>query len=158
MVVADPIGPGFVASLSRPGGNITGFTTSETVIMGKMLELLIEIALGLQRVALIFNADTAPGRGMYHFRDFAAAARSSKLEPIAADARSDAEIETVVASLGREPRGGLVVTPDYFMLNHSEQIISQAARNSVPTIYPWRSLVRQGGLVSYGPTSRFNYR
>ncbi|MBV8337744.1 MAG: hypothetical protein JO358_20390, partial [Alphaproteobacteria bacterium] len=93
VVVADPISPGFVASLSRPGGNITGFTTSETVIMGKMVELLIEIASGLKRVALIFNADTAPGRGMYHFRDFAAATESSKLEPIAADARSDAAIE-----------------------------------------------------------------
>jgi ABC-type uncharacterized transport system substrate-binding protein len=151
VVVADPVGPGFVASLSRPGGNITGFTTSETVIMAKMLELLMEIAPGLTRVALIFNADTAPGRGMYHFRDFAAAARSSKLEPIAADARSDAEIETVVASLGEESGGGLAVTPDYFMLNHSTQIIAQAARNKVPTIYPWRPVVRQGGLISYGP-------
>ena len=101
---------------------------------------------------MIFNADTAPGRGTYYFRDFEAAARSSKLEPIAADARSDAEIETVVTSLGGEARGGLVVTPDYFMLNHSEQIISQAARNNVPTVYPWRSVVaRQDGLLSYGP-------
>jgi putative tryptophan/tyrosine transport system substrate-binding protein len=152
VVVADPVGPGFVASLRRPGGNITGFTTSEAVIAAKMLELLTEIASGLKRVALIFNSDTAPGRGMYHFRDFAAAARSSKLEPIAADARSDAEIETIVTLLGGEPRAGLVVTPDYFMLSHSEQIISQAARNGVPTVYPWRSVVtRQNGLLSYGP-------
>jgi putative ABC transport system substrate-binding protein len=152
VVVADPVGPGFVASLRRPGGNITGFTTSETVIAAKMLEFLMEIAPGLKRVALIFNSDTAPGRGMYHFRDFAAAARSSKLEPIAADARSDAEIETIVTSLGGEPRAGLVVTPDYFMLSHSGQIISQAARNGVPTVYPWRSVVtKQNGLLSYGP-------
>jgi putative ABC transport system substrate-binding protein len=152
VIVADPVGPGFVASLPRPGGNITGFINSEAVIAAKMLELLTEIAPGLKRVAMIFNPDTAPGRGTYYFRDFEAAARSSKLEPIAADARSDAEIETVVTSLGGEARGGLVVTPDYFMLNHSEQIISQAARNNVPTVYPWRSVVaRQDGLLSYGP-------
>jgi len=152
VIVADPVGPGFVAGLPRPGGNITGFINSEAVIGAKMLELLTEIAPGLKRVAMIFNPDTAPGRGTYYFRDFEAAARSSKLEPIAADARSDAEIETVVTSLGGEARGGLVVTPDYFMLNHSEQIISQAARNNVPTVYPWRSVVaRQDGLLSYGP-------
>jgi len=152
VIVADPVGPGFVASLPRPGGNITGFINSESVIGAKMLELLTEIAPGLKRVAMIFNPDTAPGRGTYYFRDFEAAARSSKLEPIAADARSDAEIETVVTSLGGEPRGGLVVTPDYFMFNHSEQITSQAARNNVPTVYPWRSVVaRQDGLLSYGP-------
>jgi putative ABC transport system substrate-binding protein len=152
VIVADPVGPGFVASLSRPGGNITGFINSEAVIAAKMLELLMEIAPGLKRVAMLFNPDTAPGRGTYYFRDFEAAARSSKLEPIAADARSDAEIETVVTSLGGEPRGGLVVTPDYFMLNHSKQIISQSTRNNVPTVYPWRSVVaRQDGLFSYGP-------
>jgi putative ABC transport system substrate-binding protein len=152
VIVADPVGPGFVAGLPRPGGNITGFINSEAVIGAKMLELLTEIAPGLKRVAMIFNPDTAPGRGTYYFRDFEAAARSSKLEPIAADARSDAEIETVVTSLGGEPRAGLVVTPDYFMFNHSEQIISQAARNNVPTVYPWRSVVaRQNGLLSYGP-------
>jgi ABC-type uncharacterized transport system substrate-binding protein len=152
VVVADPVGPGFVAGLQRPGGNITRFINSEAVIGAKMLELLTEIAPGLKRVAMIFNSDTAPGRGAYYFRDFEAAARSSKLEPIAADARSDAEIETVVTSLGGEPHGGLVVTPDYFMLNHCEQIISQAARNNVPTVYPWKSVVAgQGGLLSYGP-------
>src|SRR5258708_18302245 len=148
VIVGGSVGPGFVAGLPRPGGNITGFINSEAVIGAKMLELLTEIAPGLKRVAMIFNPDTAPGRGTYYFRDFEAAARSSKLEPIAADARSDAEIETVVTSLGGEPRAGLVVTPDYFMFNHSEQIISQAARNNVPTVYPWRSVVaRQNGLL-----------
>jgi putative ABC transport system substrate-binding protein len=152
VVVADPVGPGFVAGLPRPGGNITGFINSEAVIGAKMLELLTEIAPGLKRVAMIFDPDTAPGRGTYYFRDFEAAARSSKLEAIAAEARSDAEIETVVTSLRGEPRGGLIVTPDYFMFNHSEQIISQAARNNVPAVYPWRSVVaRQDGLLSYGP-------
>jgi putative tryptophan/tyrosine transport system substrate-binding protein len=152
VIVADPIGPGFVASLPRPGGNITGFINSEAVLGAKMLELLTEIAPGLKRVAMIFNPDTAPGRGTYYFRDFEAAARSSNLEPIAADARSEAEIQAVVTSLGGEPRGGLVVTPDYFMLNHSAQITSHAARNNVPAVYPWKSVVTgQHGLLSYGP-------
>ena len=152
VVVADPVGPGFVTSLSRPGGNITGFINSEAAIGAKMLELLTEIASGIKRVAMIFDPDTAPGRGTYYYRDFEAAARSVQLEPIEARARSDAEIEAVVTSLGGEPRGGLVVTPDYFMFNHSQQIVSQAARNNVPTIYPWRSVVsKQDGLISYGP-------
>jgi putative ABC transport system substrate-binding protein len=152
VVVADPVGPGFVAGLSRPGGNITGFINSEAVMGAKMLELLREIAPGLERIAMMFNPDTAPGRGTYYLRDFEAAARSSNLKSIAAEARSDADIETVVTSLGGEPRGGLVVTPDYFMFNHTEQIVSQAARNNVPTVYPWKSVVvKQDGLLSYGP-------
>ena len=81
VIVADPVGPGFVASLPRPGGNITGFINSESVIAAKMLELLTEIAPGLKRVAMIFNPDTAPGRGTYYFHDFETAARSSKLFP-----------------------------------------------------------------------------
>ena len=98
---------------------------------------------------MLFNPDTAPGGGKYYFRDFEAAARSSKVEPIAARARSDAEIEAVVTSLGREPGGGLVVMPDFFMLNHVGPIILHAARNNVPAIYPWRYVVaKEGGLIS----------
>ena len=116
-----------------------------------MLELLTEIAPGLKRVAMIFDPDTAPGRGTYYFRDFEAAARSSKLEAIAAGgSQRRRESKPSLRSLEQgEPRGGLVVTPDYFMFNHSEQIISQAARNNVPAVYPWRSVVaRQHGLAS----------
>ena len=134
------------------GGNVTGFLTSESAITAKMLELLTEIAPGLKRVAMFFNPDTAPGGGTYYFRDFEAAARSSKVEPIAARACSDPEIELVVTSLGGEPGGGLIVMPDYFMLVHSRSIILLAAQNKVPAIYPWRStVIRDGGLLSYGP-------
>jgi ABC-type uncharacterized transport system substrate-binding protein len=152
VTVTDPVGDGFVAGLARPGGNITGFLTSESAITAKMFELLTEIAPGLKRVAMLFNPDTAPGGGTYYFRDFEAAARSSKVEPIAARARSDPEIELVVTSLGGEPGGGLIVMPDYFMFIRSRPIILLAARNNVPTIYPWRStVVRDSGLLSYGP-------
>jgi putative ABC transport system substrate-binding protein len=155
VTVSDPVGDGFVAGLPHPGGNITGFITSESAITAKMFELLTEIAPGLKRVAMLFNPDTAPGGGAYYFRDFELAVRSTNAEPIAARARSDVEIETIVTSLGAEPGGGLVVMPDYFMLNHIRSITSLAARNNVPAIYPWRSVVaNNGALLSYGPDLR----
>jgi putative ABC transport system substrate-binding protein len=120
-----------------------------------MLELLREIVPGLKRVAMLFNPDTAPGGGTYYFRDFDIAARSSKVEPVAAHARSDAEIEAILTSLGGEPGSGLIVMPDFFMFNHVEPIVSLAARNNVPAIYPWRAVVvRIGALLSYGPDLR----
>ena len=89
VTVTDPVGDGFVAGLARPGGNITGFLTSESAITAKMLELLREIAPGLTRMAMLFNPDTAPGGGNYYLRDFETAAKSSNIEPIAARARSN---------------------------------------------------------------------
>jgi ABC-type uncharacterized transport system substrate-binding protein len=155
VTVSDPVGDGFVAGLPHPGGNITGFLTSESAITAKMFELLTEIVPGLKRVAILFNPDTAPGGGAYYFPDFEAGARSANVEPIAARARSDAEIEAVVTSLAGEPSGGLVIMPDYFMLNHIGPIILLVARNNVPAIYPWRSVVaNDGALLSYGPDLR----
>ena len=155
VVVTDPVGEGFVEGLARPGGNITGFITSEAAMGSKMLDLLLDIAPDIKRVAMLFNPDTAPGGGKYYLGDFEAAARSSRVQPIAALAQSDAEIEAVVTSLGREPNGGLIVMPDFFMLNHVRPILLQAARSNVPTIYPWRYIVtKEGGLISYGPDFR----
>jgi putative ABC transport system substrate-binding protein len=152
VVVTDPVGEGFVEGLARPGGNLTGFITSEGAMGSKMLDLLLEIAPDTTRVAMLFNPDTAPGGGKYYLGDFEAAARLSKVESIAARAQSDAEIEAVVTSLGRAPGGALVVMPDFFMLNHIRPILLHAARNNVPTIYPWRPVVsKEGGLISYGP-------
>ena len=119
VIVADPVGDGFVAGLPRPGGNITGFGDQEAAMAGKWLELLTEIAPGVKRAAIMFNPDTAPDGGSYYLPSFEAAARSLKVEPIAAPVHSDAEIETVITSLGREPRGGLVVMPDAFMASPS---------------------------------------
>ena len=119
--VSDPVGAGFVAGLPRPGGNITGFINMEAAMGGKWLELLTEIAPGVKRVAIMFNPDTAPGGGSYYLPSFEAAARSLKVEPIAAPVHSDAEIETVITSLGREPGGGLVVMPDGFMPSIARQ-------------------------------------
>jgi putative ABC transport system substrate-binding protein len=117
---------------------------------GKRLELLTEIAPGVKRAAIMFNPDTAPGGGASYFLPaFEAAARSLKVEPIVARVHSDAEIETVMTSLGREPRGGLVVV-GIFNFAHRAPIILMAARNNVPAVYQLSVFARDGGLLSYG--------
>jgi putative tryptophan/tyrosine transport system substrate-binding protein len=154
--VADPVGSGFVAAFNEPGGNITGFGFLEASIGGKLLELLSEIAPGLKRAAILFNPDTAPVST--YMPSFEAGARSLKIEPIVATARSDAEIEATITSLRREPGVGLVVMPDVFMFNHRVPIISAAARNNVPTVY-WQSVfAKDGGLLSYGVDPIDNFR
>jgi putative tryptophan/tyrosine transport system substrate-binding protein len=150
VVVSDPVGSGFVASLPRPGGNITGFINLEAQLGGKWLQLLTEIAPGIKRAAMISNPDTGARHGSYYRPAFEAAALSLKVEPISSPVYSDADIETVVTSLGREPKGGLVVMPDAFTWNNRAPIIRSAARNNVPAVY-WNSpYAREGGLLSYG--------
>jgi putative ABC transport system substrate-binding protein len=133
VVVSDPVGAGFVDSLPRPGGNITGFINIEAAMGGKWLELLKEIAPRLRRVAIMFNPDTAPGGGSYFLDSFEAAARSLAVEPMTAHVHSDAEIERVITSLGHE-QAGLVLASDSFLAVHRRTIISLAARNNVPAI------------------------
>ena len=151
VIVSDPVGDGIVASLSRPGGNITGFAYAEAALAGKLLGLLTEIAPGITRAAAMFNPDTVAGGGSYYLPAFEATARSLKVTPIVAPVHNDAEIETVITSLGREPGGGLVQIPDNFSQVHSAPIISLAAQNKVPTVYFAPRFVRDGGLLSYGP-------
>jgi putative ABC transport system substrate-binding protein len=150
VLVSDPVGSSFVASLPRPGGNITGFTHLEPSMGGKWLELLTEIAPAVKRVAMMFNPDTAPYVTSYYLPSFEAAARALKVAPIAAPVYSDAEIETAIASLAREPGGGLIAAPDSFVTNHRSQVISQAAQSNVPAIYQISFYVRDGGLLSFG--------
>ena len=151
VIVSDPVGEGFVAGLSHPGGNITGFIHTEGEFAGKLLELLTEIAPAVKRVAILFNPDTAPGRGSYYLPSFETASRSFRLEAIAAPVHNDTEIEAIVAALGREAGGGIVAMPDGFTLVHRAPIILQAARSNVPAAY-WNSIIaRDGGLLSYGP-------
>ena len=146
----DPVASGIVPRLDRPGGNITGFATFEPSLGGKWLELLSEIAPGLKRAAIIFNPETAAPKSAY-MPSFETAARSLTVEQIIAPVHSDAEIETAITALGREPGGGLVVMPDVFMLAHRAPIISAAARNNVPAVYANSFFARDGGLLSYGP-------
>jgi putative ABC transport system substrate-binding protein len=146
--VTDPVASAIVPRLDRPSGNITGFATYEPSLGGKWLELLTEIAPGLKRVAIMFNPDTAPVSSI--MPSFETAARSLKVATITAPVHSDAEIETAIIALGREPGGGLAVMPDVFTNVHRTPIISAAARNNVPAVYALSEAARDGGLLSYG--------
>jgi putative ABC transport system substrate-binding protein len=147
-IVADPVAIGLVPNLNQPGGNITGFAGLEATLGGKWLELLSEIAPGVKRAAIMFNPDfPAPSTFMPSVET---AARSLKVVPITAPVHSDAEIETAIIALGREPGGGLLVPGDSFTLAHRAAIISAAARNNVPAVYQRSDFVREGGLLSYG--------
>jgi putative ABC transport system substrate-binding protein len=148
-VVGDPVGSGFVASLPRPGGNITGFGSLETSMASKWLELLTGIAPGIKRAVMMFNPETAPYIKIF-LPSFEAAARSLRVAPIAAPVHSDAEIEMVITELAREPGGGLLGMPDNFVEIHRALIISLAARNNVPAVYQTPVIARDGGLLSYG--------
>jgi putative ABC transport system substrate-binding protein len=116
---------------------------------GKWLELLSEIAPGLKRAAIMFNPDTSTASAF--LPSFETAARSLKVVPITAPVHSDVEIETAIIALRREPGGGLVVIGDVFTAVHRAPIISAAARNNVPAVYPLPYYARDGGLLSYGP-------
>jgi putative tryptophan/tyrosine transport system substrate-binding protein len=158
VTIGDPIGAGFVASLPRPGGNLTGFVNLEPSIAGKMLELLIEIAPSVKRVAFIFNPDNAPLGGLYFKTPLEAAAQSLKVEPIASPVRSDAEIEMVISAFGRAPGGGLVLSPDAFMFVHRATVIFAAAQHNIPAVYNQIVYARDGGLLTYGPDEQDIFR
>jgi putative ABC transport system substrate-binding protein len=146
--VVDPVASDIVPKLNQPGGNITGFAVLEASLGGKWLELLSEIAPGLKRAAILFNPDTTPAST--YMPSFETAARSLKVVPIPASVHSDADIETAIIALGREPGGGLVVMPDTFMIVHRAPVISAAARNNIPAVYAASYFAKDGGLLSYG--------
>jgi len=154
--VSDPVGSGFVASVPRPGGNVTGFTNFESSMAGKWLELLKEIAPRVNRVAFLFNPATATYSEIY-LDPFKAAARSFAVEPIAAAVRDTSELESVVAALAREPNGGLIVMPDVFMAAHPTEVNTVADRYRLPLVSPYRFYTEQGGLLSYGNDIADNY-
>jgi putative ABC transport system substrate-binding protein len=156
-LIADPVGNRFVASLSRPGGNITGFSVLEASVVSKSFELLRELAPGIKRVAMMFNPDTAPIVNSMFMPVFETTAKSFNIAPIAAPVHSDAEIETLIISLGREPGGALFGGPDSFITNHRATIISLAARNHLPTVFENPVFARDGALVSYGADFRDNF-
>jgi putative tryptophan/tyrosine transport system substrate-binding protein len=155
--VSDPIGSSFVASFSRPGGNVTGFTSIEPTMAGKWLELLKEIAPRVARVAFLFNPVTAP-YAEYFLNPLKVAAPSLGVEVIAAPVRDTSELESVVAAQAREPNSGLIVTPDSFMDVHRAEITSLAARYLLPAVYPFRQFPEVGGLLSYGNDQLDNFR
>jgi putative ABC transport system substrate-binding protein len=144
VVVPDPVGQGFVQSLARPGGNITGFSSYDAAIVGKWLQLLREAAPGVTRVAVIFNPDTAFAPSLDREIEVD---RSLGVTVTLAPVHDDAAIEAAIAAQAREPGGGLIILPDSFNVTHREVIHTAAARHSVPLI-GWE-VPRTGGLMSY---------
>jgi putative ABC transport system substrate-binding protein len=149
VVVSDPIGSGFVASLPRPGGNVTGFTNIEPTMASKWLELLKEVAPRVARVAFLFNPATAPYAESY-LGPFKVAAAALALEAAAVPVHDTSELESAIAAQARAPNGGLVVMTDSFLVTHRAEITRLAARYRLPTVYPFRDFVELGGLLSYG--------
>jgi putative tryptophan/tyrosine transport system substrate-binding protein len=156
--VSDPVGEGFVSSLASPGRNITGFINYEGSIAGKWVQLLKEIDPRVTRAAILFNPEMAPRGGSYFGDPFEAAAKSLGITPVAAPVRSDADIETAISAIGREPGGGLVVSSDSFIGIHRARFVECAARYRVPAVYPFRGAPVEGGLLSYGPDIAEFYR
>jgi putative ABC transport system substrate-binding protein len=146
--VGDPIAGGFIESLSRPGGNATGFTNFEPSIGGKWLELLKEIAPGVTRALVILHKETAAHAAFLSAA--VAAAPTFQIEVIAAGVHNVAEIEVAVSSFAAEPGGGLLVMPHPVTGANRDPIISLAKRHRLPAVYPFRYWAQEGGLVSYG--------
>jgi len=153
----DPVGAGLVASLSRPGGNATGFTPFEFSLSAKLLELLKEIAPSVSRVAVIRDPLVAAGAG--GFAAIQTAAPSFRVELFAIGVHDATEIETGVTEFARAPNGGLVVVgPPSSIFAHSELIIALAARHRLPAIYAGLNFVAAGALVSFGTKVIDQYR
>jgi putative tryptophan/tyrosine transport system substrate-binding protein len=155
--VADPVGSGFVASLARPGGNVTGFTPLEGSLGGKWVELLKEIAPRVARVTLLFNPAMATFIEGY-LNSFKATAASLGVEAILAPVHDMSELESVIAAQARESNGGVIVIPDAFTIVHRAEITLLAARYRVPAVYWSRFFAELGGLISYGSDSIDEYR
>jgi putative ABC transport system substrate-binding protein len=146
--ITDPVGLGYVASVSHPGGNLTGFATFEYSLSGKMLEVLKETAPTISRVAVILNPTQAPLIEMGHAIE--AVAPSLGIRVTTAGVRNSAEIENAIETLAGEPNGGLIVLPNPIVNANRQLIILMAARYRLPSIYRFRYFVMEGGLVSYG--------
>ena len=157
VAVSDPVGSGFVASFARPGGNATGFVTADGLLGGKWLELLKEIAPRVARVAVPFNPATTPYANFY-VNPLKAAATHFAMEAIIAAVRDTTELNSVVAAQAREPNTGLIVIPETFTLNHRVELVSLAARYSLPAVFPLRFFAELGGLLSYGIVQTDNFR
>ena len=146
--VSDPIGSGFVSSLARPGGNLTGVIAYEPGITGKWLAMLKEIAPRLKRAALVANPKTTAYD--YFVRNAKIAATSLNIEVVPSPINDIADFEPAIASFVRVADGALLTVPDGTLYAHRDVVIALAARNRLPAVYPWRYVVAEGGLLAYG--------
>jgi putative ABC transport system substrate-binding protein len=156
VLAIDPVGAGFVASLSRPGGNATGFTMFEYGMSVKWLELLKEIAPRVSRAAVLRDPTIASGIGQFGAVQAAAPSLGVELSPV--DVHEEREIERAVTAFARSPNGGLIVTAAPLATRHRDLIIALAARHRLPAVYASRVFVTAGGLIYYGPDLIDQYR
>ena len=152
VVVGDPVGSGFVNTIGRPGGNVTGFSVMWPTITGKYLSLLKDLKSNLGRVALMYNRDSVGTSTILTLavHTFKESAKEFHVDPIEAEVQSPSEIEKAIVDLGKAPAGALIVMPGNFTTLNRAQIISLAARFQVPALYPYRYFADDGGLLSYG--------
>jgi putative tryptophan/tyrosine transport system substrate-binding protein len=155
-IVADPVGLGFVNSLSRPGGNITGFLSFEYGISGKWLELLKQVATGVMRAAVVRDPAIATGAGQ--FAAVASVGPALGVDIVPVNVSDPGEMEDALAAFARSPNGGVVVTGSAFALMHRDLIIRLAAQHRLPAVYYERAFVAAGGLISYGSDLIDQYR
>jgi putative tryptophan/tyrosine transport system substrate-binding protein len=148
---SDPVGAGYIASLSHPGGNITGFTLYESTLAGKWLGVLKEIAPPLSRVALLVNPDTAVLHGTFYKQALESAAAAMGIGSIMADVYNASDLEQTIASLAQQQGSVLIVAPDTFSEVNGDRIVALAAQYRLPAVYAISRYARHGGLVSYGP-------
>jgi putative ABC transport system substrate-binding protein len=156
--VTDPVEAGFVSSMARPGGNITGFTSLESRMSAKWLEVLKEIAPPVARVAFLFNPETSPFRGANFLREANEAGPKFGLGVVATPFRDDSELERAIGEFVKQANGGLVVLPDATTNAHRKAILELAAKHHLPAVYAFRFFVEAGGLVSYGPDHLDQFR
>src|SRR5262245_53747654 len=149
VTVNEPVVQGFIATMARPGGNITGFTLVEFSVVGKLVEVFKTMVPTLARAGLMFNPGTYSFYNAYLDR-FRAEARWP-LELTRAAVQSPKEIDEAVAAIAAQPGGGLVVLPDAFNASNQATIYSAVERHRLPHVVPWRQFVSRGGLMSYGP-------
>jgi putative ABC transport system substrate-binding protein len=156
VIVVDPVGGGFIASLARPGGNATGFTVFEFGMSAKWLELLKQIAPSAKRVAILRDPTVTSGIGQFGAIQAVAPSFGVDLFPI--DVRDVTEIERSIAAFARERTDGMIVVASPAAAIHRATIIALAARHRLPTVYPLRYFVTGGGLIYYGPDLIDQYR
>jgi putative ABC transport system substrate-binding protein len=155
--VVDPVGNGYVASLSRPGGNMTGFLQFEYSLSGKWFELLREIAPQVSRIGVIRDGEGGPaGIGLWAVIQAFASPLGVELSPI--DLYVTGSAESAISAFTGAPNSGLIIVAGSLALIHRELIITLAAQHRLPAVYPYRSFVQAGGLISYGPNLIDQYR
>jgi ABC-type uncharacterized transport system substrate-binding protein len=149
VAIADPVAQGFVQSLARPGGNITGFGAEEPSMGAKWVQLLRQIAPRLETITVMFNPDSAPYARMF-LPAIEAVRAASAFELIISPVRNEAELDRAIAVAGRQQSGGLIALPDSFLNSRHEMVVALIAKQQLPAIYSVSEFIRSGGLITYG--------